>query len=66
MALRVFGDEYNLDVAFVCTCKMLTIILNHLRKTLSQYGEDTLKIGFYSDYKTCKLIVMVEVMSVVK
>jgi hypothetical protein len=34
MALRVFGDEYNLDVSFICISKMLTLVLQHLRDTL--------------------------------
>jgi hypothetical protein len=31
MAYRIFGDEYNLDVAFEYLVKMLSITLNHVR-----------------------------------
>lgn len=60
MALRVFGDEYNLDISFLCVSKMLTIVLDHVRSSLSQYKDDNLKIGFYADSKLKKLVVMVE------
>ena len=64
MALRVFGDEYNLDVSFVCCSKMLTIVLDDIRKEFSaKYGENTsFKIGFFSEFKFRKLVVMVEPM----
>lgn len=52
MALRVIGNEYNLDVSFIATCKMLTVVLKHIRQSLSQHSEDSLKIGFYAKYKT--------------
>jgi hypothetical protein len=48
MAYRVFGDEYNLDVAFVYLLKMLSIVLNHIRESLPEHKNNSLKIGFYS------------------
>lgn len=66
MASRVFGDEYNLDVSFICISKMLTIVLNHIRQSLPEHKDDSLKIGFYSEFTYKKLVVMVEGMSKVK
>lgn len=66
MARRVFGDQYNLDLAFICISKMLTIVLNHVRKSLPEHKNDSLKIGFYSEFAYKKLVVMVEGMSKVK
>lgn len=66
MALRVMGDEYNLDVTFICISKMMSVVLDHIRTSLPQHKDDSLKIGFYAEYKTRKLCVMVEGMSVLK
>lgn len=62
MALRVFGDDYNLDVAFVCTSKMLTVVLDEVRSQFADLGKITFKMGFFSEYRFRKLIVMVEPM----
>lgn len=66
MALRVMGDEFNLDITFICISKMMTIVLDNIRNSLPQHKDHSLKIGFYAEYKTKKLCVMVEGMSVVK
>lgn len=65
MAYRSFGDEYNMDVTFVCTSKMLTIVLDNIREQLQdKYGKNVrYKVGLFSEFKFRKLVVMVEVMS---
>ena len=66
MAMRVFGDEYNLDVSFLSISRMLTLVLDDIRNQLSEYKQDELKIGFYADDKMRRLVVMVEPLAVVK
>ena len=66
MAMRVFGDEYNLDVSFLSISKMLTLVLDDIRDQLSEFKQDEIKIGFYADDRMRKLIVMVEPMAVTK
>ena len=66
MAMRVFGDEYNLDVSFLSISRMLTLVLDDIRNQLSEYKQDELKIGFYADDKMRRLVVMVEPLTVVK
>ena len=66
MALRLFGNEYNLDISFIVISKMLTIVLDELRAKLPEYPEEQLKIGFYANSQTKKLMVMAEVLSEVK
>lgn len=64
--MRVFGDEYNLDVSFLSISKMLTLVLDDIRDQLSEFKQDEIKIGFYADDRMRKLIVMVEPMAVTK
>lgn len=59
MARRVFGNEYNLDLAFICISKMLTIVLNYIRDSLPQHKKDSLKVGLYAEFGFKKLVVMV-------
>lgn len=66
MAYRIFGNEYNLELVFVYLHKMLSIVLNHIRNSLPEHRGDSLKIGFYSQYLSKKLIAMVEGMTIVK
>lgn len=66
MALRVFGDDYNLDVSFLSISKMLTLVLDDIREQFSEYKKDELKIGFYADSKMKKLIATVEPLVVTK
>lgn len=65
MALRSFGDEFNMDVTFNCISKMLTVVLDCIRGEFeTKYGKDvSYKITFYSEFKFKKLVVMVEIMS---
>lgn len=64
--MRLFGDQYNLDVSFVIIGKMLTSILDYILDDTKQYKYDDLKIGFHANSLTKSLIVIVEVMSEVK
>lgn len=66
MALRIFGNEYNLDASFVVISKMQTIVLDEIRSQLAEFRGHELKVGFYADYPTKRLMVTAEVMSEVK
>lgn len=66
MTQRTIGDMYNLDISFVCISKMLTATLDHIRASLPQYKDDSLKIGFYACQRTRKLVVFIEPMTITK
>ena len=46
----------------MCTSKMLTTVLDEVREQFSEFGNVPLKIGFYSEFKFRKLVIMVEPM----
>ena len=66
MIMRLFGDDYNLEVSFAVTSKMLTSIMDYLLEDTKHYDYEQLKVGFYANSVTKSLNVIVEVMSEVK
>lgn len=63
MVLRLFGDEYNMDVSFSIISKMMTEIFDYILEDTKQYEYNQLKIGFYANSVTKSLNVIVEVMN---
>ena len=66
MVMRLFGDEYNLDVTFGIVSKMMTSIYDYILEDTKEYDYEQLKIGFYANNTTKSLNVIVEVMSEMK
>ena len=64
--LRLFGDQYNLDVSFGIVSRMMTQIFDYILEDTKEYDYEELKIGFYANSTTKSLNVVVEVMSEMK
>jgi len=66
MVMRLFGDEYNLDVTFGIVSKMMTSIYDYILEDTKEYDYEQLKVGFYANNTTKSISVIVEVMSEMK
>lgn len=61
--MRLFGDDYNLELSFQVICKMMTEIFDYILEDTKEYSYNQLKIGFYANSVTKSLNVIVEVMN---
>ncbi|KAL4427251.1 hypothetical protein ABPG74_011487 [Tetrahymena malaccensis] len=57
---RCFGNQFYADASFVICSKILTNLLDHILNDLENEKYEMLKIGFYSDSPTKKMIIFVE------
>lgn len=57
---RCFGNSFYADASFVICSKILTNLLDHILNDLENEQYEMLKIGFYSESPTKKMVVFVE------
>ena len=58
----LFGDSYKADMTFVMTTRLLSFLLDHVIKEVQSETFEFIKLGYFADGTTNKLVLIAELM----